>query len=332
LQLESVEQNYDRAARSYDRWSRWIFDRLLGLDRWRARTIARLGDLKGKRVLDIGCGTGINLPLLVDAVGPSGSVIGIDYSEGMLARARARVEAAGWTNVTLLRGDAAALEGVPDPVDAVLSTWVLGIVHDLPGVLSRATDLLAPGGRLAVLDFDRAAPDNAAVRLAFPLIHRVMLEMGIDDPEDLDDDRQRARWRNGKELLRERLDEVEEERYLAVGFLMSGTKPGARGARTTLSTFNHGTGGNPGMGAGGQMRSRASDRVDSEWFYDLLTTDLDGLAHRLDSPSAETCIGTSPSSAGRAPSETTTPAFWASATTSGKTASIPGSGSSPASR
>ncbi len=55
----------------------------------------------GDVVLGIGAGTGRNLPYLVDAVGPSGTVIAVDASEGMLAEARKLVERHDWSNVQL---------------------------------------------------------------------------------------------------------------------------------------------------------------------------------------------------------------------------------------
>lgn len=61
----------------------------------------------GDTVLDVGCGTGLSLPLLAEAVGPTGHVVGIDAAENMLAQARRRVDNVG-CQVTLLCGDATA--------------------------------------------------------------------------------------------------------------------------------------------------------------------------------------------------------------------------------
>ncbi len=64
----------------------------------------------GDRVLDIGCGTGLNFALLDAAVGPTGTVIGIDLSAQMLAVAHARIRAHGWTNVCLVQANAATCD------------------------------------------------------------------------------------------------------------------------------------------------------------------------------------------------------------------------------
>lgn len=230
MKLDRVRHNYDQAARNYDRWNHIIFDRLLGVERFRLKTVERLGDLQGKRVLDIGCGTGLNLPYLAERVGPEGEIVGVDYSEGMLEQARARVEENGWRNVRLVQGDAAQLDGIEGPFDAALSTWVLGIVHDLPSALERAVTLLEPGGRFAVLDFDKTIPDQGIRRLLSPLFHWLLRIGGIDDREDLDDARLRRRWAEGKQLLRERLDDVQEEPYFQTGFLLSGRRPAETGS------------------------------------------------------------------------------------------------------
>jgi ubiquinone/menaquinone biosynthesis C-methylase UbiE len=79
-------------ARRYDRIAG-----LIGLIDWlffvppyfRRRAAQRLGLNPGDRVLEIGCGTGRNLPYLREAVGPEGRIYGVDLSAGMLAKARA---------------------------------------------------------------------------------------------------------------------------------------------------------------------------------------------------------------------------------------------------
>jgi len=54
------------------------------------------------------------------------------------------------------------------------------------------------------------------------------------------------------------------------------------GVRTTISTFNHGQFGNTGMGVGGQFRLQFADRVNSDWFFDYITGDIEDYASRTD--------------------------------------------------
>src|SRR5690349_18505789 len=81
--------------------------------------------------LDLPTGTGANLPLLEERIGPTGSIYAIDASPGMLARARTKVDEAGWQNVTLIEADArtldAAMIGV-DQVDAAICMLGLSVV------------------------------------------------------------------------------------------------------------------------------------------------------------------------------------------------------------
>src|SRR5215510_2965528 len=97
-------------AKRYDRLSGLIplFDYLFFQPPgFRAKAAARLELRPGHHVLEIGCGTGRNLPYLSRAVGPRGRVYGVDISSGMLARARELCRRHDWRNVDLIEGDAA---------------------------------------------------------------------------------------------------------------------------------------------------------------------------------------------------------------------------------
>lgn len=122
--VDSVQALYDQWARFYD------WNPLLDLVRpARRRTIDWMGLSPGDTVVDMGTGTGANLPLLRDAVGPTGEVIGIDISPKMLERARARIEREGWANVTVVEAD---IRDPPldQPVDGLLSTFVIVMYAD----------------------------------------------------------------------------------------------------------------------------------------------------------------------------------------------------------
>ena len=149
---------YEAAARFYDAFS----GEGLVYSAGRQRGIALLGLRPGDTVLDLGCGTGLNFALLVAAVGPTGTVIGLDRSADMLQVARRRVEENGWASVHLIEADATtfdpALVAADLPaaahghVDAVFSSYALSVIGNWPPAWKRMRALLKPGGRAGIVD------------------------------------------------------------------------------------------------------------------------------------------------------------------------------------
>ena len=108
----------------------------------------------GDVVLDVGCGTGLSVPLIEERIGPSGKVIGIEPSPEMLAVARERVEAGGWSNVTLIEAAAEEAE-LPEPADAVLFHFVHDVTRS-PQALQNVFRQAKPGARAAMAGAKRA--------------------------------------------------------------------------------------------------------------------------------------------------------------------------------
>ena len=149
-QTASVRRKYNRNALVYDSMDRMI------RDEWRRKVI---GEARG-RVLEIGVGTGKNLPLYDPQI--TQELVGIDFSSGMLARARSKPCRVPHN---LLEMDAQAL-GFPDATfDTVLATCVFCTVPDPLQGLREARRVCRPDGRILLLEH---------VRIDHPLIGPLM--------------------------------------------------------------------------------------------------------------------------------------------------------------
>jgi ubiquinone/menaquinone biosynthesis C-methylase UbiE len=138
---------YDFTVRLFDAFG-WFGFNISG---WRREAIRTLDLKPGDMVVDVGCGTGLNFPLLHEAIGPEGKIIGVDLSDAMLGQARRRMAENEWKNIELVCADAAEFE-FPDNVGGVLSTYALTLIPECKRVVYDGCRALAPGRRLVVLD------------------------------------------------------------------------------------------------------------------------------------------------------------------------------------
>jgi demethylmenaquinone methyltransferase/2-methoxy-6-polyprenyl-1,4-benzoquinol methylase len=145
LAPDAVRTMFDRIAPVYDAMNRVM---TVGLDlRWRrlaAAAVVRRGD----RVLDAACGTG-DLAL-ADARAGAGEVVGLDFSEQMLVRARRKAPGLEW-----VRGDLLAMPFPDGSFDAATVGFGIRNVADLDLGLRELRRVLRPGGRLAILEITR---------------------------------------------------------------------------------------------------------------------------------------------------------------------------------
>lgn len=141
-------KRYNRLARVYNT----LEPLYLIFPRARRKAVAALALKQGDTVLEIGAGTGRNLPYLVEAVGPDGSIIAVDASPGMLAEARWLVERRGWSNVELQEQDARKLQ-IDRDVDGVLFSLSYSAMPEPHLALARAWERLRPSSRVVVMDF-----------------------------------------------------------------------------------------------------------------------------------------------------------------------------------
>lgn len=133
---------YRRLAPVYDLFFGPIFEP------GRRRAMQRLACVPGDRVLELGVGTGLALPLYPEGV----DVLGVDFSEVMLAKARMRIERLGLKGRTLERQDAMALT-LPDAAfDKVIALYITSVVPDPLRLMAEMRRVCRPGGDLLLVN------------------------------------------------------------------------------------------------------------------------------------------------------------------------------------
>lgn len=148
---DPLRQAKAKAAATYDAAADHFDDEPLAFwERIGRRTVERLGLPAGAKVLDVGCGTGASALPAAHAVGPSGSVVGVDLSARLLDRARAKARTQGLSNIDFRQADMTSL-GYPDGgFDAVVSVFSVFFVPDMEGLVRELWRMVRPGGKLAV--------------------------------------------------------------------------------------------------------------------------------------------------------------------------------------
>jgi phosphatidylethanolamine/phosphatidyl-N-methylethanolamine N-methyltransferase len=142
MDLRKVERVYSNYAGFYDH----IFGRIFHESRESA--VRRLRPRPHERILEVGVGTGLSLPLYPAHC----NVVGIDLSAGMLEKARHRIRKHNLTHVQLHRMDAGAMEFPDDSFDTVMAAYVVTAVPDYRKVVTEMIRVCRPGGRIIMLN------------------------------------------------------------------------------------------------------------------------------------------------------------------------------------
>jgi demethylmenaquinone methyltransferase/2-methoxy-6-polyprenyl-1,4-benzoquinol methylase len=151
LQAGQVQAMFDRIAGVYDLMNTAMTAGLHHSWRARAADLARVGP--GSRVLDVATGTGDLAIELARRVAPAGEVVGSDFAEGMLDRARAKAASAGPAGAPRFEwGDALALPYPDDCFDAATVAFGARNFEDLGRGLAEMARVVRPGGRVVVLE------------------------------------------------------------------------------------------------------------------------------------------------------------------------------------
>lgn len=138
----------EKAAIAYDATAVGYDEAVVASERTLLHQAYRRAVRPGDRVIDAGCGTGIDSGFLSEL---GADVVGVDISEGMLRIARSRT-AAGRTPIQFCQGDLANLDGVVSgPVDAIVSGFAaLNTCTDLAAFSRASRALLRPGGMMVI--------------------------------------------------------------------------------------------------------------------------------------------------------------------------------------
>jgi demethylmenaquinone methyltransferase/2-methoxy-6-polyprenyl-1,4-benzoquinol methylase len=133
--------------------------------RWRRALADELDPRPGQRILDVATGTGMVASELLARA--DCTVVGVDQSEQMLGRARARFAGARTGRVELIRAEAERLPFETSSFDALSFTYLLRYVDDPAATVAELARVVRPGGRVASLEFGvpPLAPARAAWRL-----------------------------------------------------------------------------------------------------------------------------------------------------------------------
>ena len=142
LNQELLERVYNGYAKRYDKIFGWVFQD------GRERAFAILNARPTDRILEVGVGTGLCLPLYP----PYARVTGVDFSHGMLAKAEQKVTELGLKNVELKQMDVGAMSFPDSSFDVVFAAYVLPAVPDHRKAMDEMIRVCRPGGRIVFLN------------------------------------------------------------------------------------------------------------------------------------------------------------------------------------
>lgn len=142
MELQKIERVYSNYAAVYDQTFGRVFHQS------RESAVRGLQVQTGERVLEVGIGTGVSLPLYPKDC----EVVGIDLSKGMLEKAMERSRQHELEHVTLLHMDAGQMEFANDSFDTVMAAYVVTAVPDYRRVMSEMIRVCRPGGRIVMLN------------------------------------------------------------------------------------------------------------------------------------------------------------------------------------
>lgn len=175
--INGQREDWNRVAGAWEKWD-WMFEQQMAFLNHRLVADARLHP--GMKVLDLGSGTGYPALLAAQTVGPTGSVIGIDLADHMLAAADRKAKLLGLTNISFRTGDVTLLPFESNSVHAITSRFCLMFLPEIHKAASEIARVLRPGFWVAAAVW--SAPEkNPSIGLSMAAIREV-IELPPPDP------------------------------------------------------------------------------------------------------------------------------------------------------
>ena len=163
-----IVKTYGRLARNYDLEEKLLLLVGVRFASYRKESVKQLNLKPGDTVIELGCGTGLNIPLLQKAVGPGGRIIGVDMTKGMLREAEKKVQRNGWKNVELVESDMAEYRF--PKADGIFSTCAITLVPEYDDIIRKGSEALKKGGRFVIMDFKKPPWPMWLVKIAARLL------------------------------------------------------------------------------------------------------------------------------------------------------------------
>lgn len=171
-----VQETFNSIASNYDLMNKLM---TFGLDKsWRRLAVKRSELKEGGTGLDVCCGTGMLTMEQARAAGPAGRIIGLDFSENMIAVARQNIRDFEFKDsIQFIQGDAMDLPFENNAFDCVTVGWGLRNVPDILKTVQEMARVVKPGGK--VISLDMAQPTAPVFREFYWLcFNRVIPAMG----------------------------------------------------------------------------------------------------------------------------------------------------------
>ena len=168
MDYETIKRAYAILSPVYD----FLFDKVFYPGRVAAIDLLEIKP--GDRVLEVGVGTGLNLPLYPRNC----DVTGIDISEEMLRKAEERIRTHGMKNVKLMVMDGSKLEFADNSFDRVIATYVISAVPDPVKTLLEMRRVCKPSGHLVILNHFKS--DNPVIGMFERLLAPVCTKIGFN--------------------------------------------------------------------------------------------------------------------------------------------------------